>query len=150
MSRSLLGAEEEYLHSPVDDLESFFWVALWSVMFNNESGQWSSREEVVQRALLDIDKDKAIRCFLVLPPDTCNHPARCFRDVMTDWWFKVQNRQVNWVRDVLEKIPEDTDKESYFLPHFHRFALQGVLDVLGVLHKHWEGEISWKSWTGPI
>ena len=145
MSRSLL--QREYLHSPVDDLESFFWVALWSVMFNEKSGRWNDDEEDVRKLLFNIDKDKAIWKFTLLSLDGCNHITRRFRNVMTDWRFKVRDRQVNWV---LEKIPKDTDKESYSLPHFHRFALQGVLDVLGVLHEHWEGEISWKSWAGPI
>jgi len=44
--------------------------------------------------------------------------------------------------------PNDASGE-YCLPHFHRFALQGVVEVLEVLADHWDEEISWESWTNP-
>ena len=147
MSRSLLRAKREYLHTPVDDLESFFWVAFWSVMFNEKSGPWNENEEDVRKLLLKIDKDAAISEFTLLHPDRCNHHTRRFQDVITDWWVKFQNRQLEWVSGVMRNIPKGADQESYFQLHFHQFALRGVLDVLEVLHKHWEGEIGRESWT---
>ena len=147
MSRSLSRAKREYLHTPVDDLESFFWVALWSVMFNEKSGPWNENEEDVRKFLLKIDKDAAISEFILLHPDRCNHHTRWVKATMKDWWLKVRDRQLEWVSDVMVKIPKGADQESYFQLHFHRFALRGVLDVLEVLHIHWEGEIGRESWT---
>ena len=44
MSRTLLSSGD-WLHSPVDDLESFFWVAVWSVFFNKDDTRVYSDEE---------------------------------------------------------------------------------------------------------
>ena len=35
-----------YLYSPVDDLESCFWVALWSVVFNKDQEELFSAREI--------------------------------------------------------------------------------------------------------
>ena len=71
-----------------------------------------------------------------------------FQGVIDDWWKTVRDLDQEWRLDVMESHLENAGSE-YYLPHFHRFALQGVLDVLEVLEKHWNGEISWKSWTAP-
>ena len=54
-----------------------------------------------------------------------------------------------WGLKVGRPAPRGAGKD-YYLPNFHRYALQGVLDVLGVLYKHRDGEINWESWTVPI
>ena len=72
----------------------------------------------------------------------------CFQDVIEDWWNKVGPLHLQWAREVIADAPEGAG-DKYYLPHFHRFALQGVLDVLEVLHKHWDGKIGWQSWSGP-
>ena len=153
MSQILLLAGEGYLHSPVDDLESFFWVTLRSAMFNTKSGQqWSIPEEKVKKALFDIKKDEAIQTFTTqFSLEECNSATQRFHDVIADWWDVVHNRQRAWVSAILRKCPKGAGKE-YYLPHFHRFALPGVLEFLEVLvHNHWGGVINWKSWTsGPI
>jgi hypothetical protein len=47
MSQKLLRAEGDYLHSPLDDLEAFFWVALWSVIFNTINGGSSALDLIL-------------------------------------------------------------------------------------------------------
>ena len=69
-----------------------------------------------------------------------------FQGIIDDWWMKVQYLNWEWHLEVMESPPENAGSR-YYLPHFHCFALQGVLDVLEVLKKHWNSEISWKSWT---
>jgi len=71
-----------------------------------------------------------------------------FRTVLLKWWEKVTQRRSVWIDEVLDNEPDNAGQE-YFLPYFHRFALQGVVDVLQVLANHWDGEISWESWNGP-
>jgi hypothetical protein len=144
MSRQLLDAKGDYLHSPLDDLEAFFWVALWSLLFNTKSGGGWEVEKDVKEALLDNDKRAAIDLFLVINTNKeCNDATKCFQTVLEDWWKVVQNRNLEWIRE-FQRHPEDA-----IPPRFHRLALTGVLDVLRVLEKHWDGEISWKSWTSP-
>ena len=69
-----------------------------------------------------------------------------FQPVLFDWWMKVRDRNVVWMNEVMVNAPENAGKE-YYLPFFHRFALEGVLEALQVLVKHWNGEIGLESWT---
>ena len=149
MSRALIAAEEEdnYLHSPVDDLEAFFWVAVWSVFFNQKSGESWKAESAVRQALLENEKDAAMGSFqLLTTKKNRNDVTRRFQTVIRRWWKVVQDRDTEW-REEITYDPPDGAKDQYYLPHFHRFALQGVLDILGVLQEHWHKDISWKSWA---
>jgi hypothetical protein len=77
-----------------------------------------------------------------------NEVTQRFQAVIEDWWDEVLSLHKQWLREVLAKQPTDVDA-TYFLPHFHRFALRGVVNVLEVLDQHWGGEISWESWSRP-
>jgi hypothetical protein len=150
MSRQLIKADGGYLHSPVDDLESCFWVSIWSVLFNEDNiGSQSANEERMREELAKYRKDEAMGTFSVLSYDQEHSKiTQRFQPMLLDWWWKMQNQYVRWFREVLRGAPKDADG-GYYLPHFHRFALQGVVDVLQVLAKHWDGEVSWESWTAP-
>ena len=149
MSRALLYAKKGYLHSPVDDLESFFWVAIWSVFFNKDHAkELSDEEKSIRDRLVEGSKDIAINSYSELVFDaTTSDIARRFQSVLYDWWMKVRDRTTTWSRKVLRDAPDNADGK-YYLPHFHRFALEGVVDVLQVLANHWDSEIDWESWTG--
>ena len=141
---------EDYLHSPVDDLESCFWVSVWSVLFNEDNIEDQSEEERCTRDdLTKCYKDKAMYRFSLLSygVERSNIMQR-FQPMLFKWWMSVRDRYVVWLRGVLEEAPENADG-GYYLPHFHRFALQGVVDVLQVLANHWDGGVSWESWTAP-
>ena len=149
MSRALIAAEEEdkYLHSPVDDLESFFWVAVWSVFFNQKSGELWEAEKGVRKALLNNERDTAMGKFWLLTTrENRNNVTQCFQDVIQGWWEIVGEQNKLW-RQAITRHPREDAKAQYYLPRFHRFALQGVMKVLQLLDKHWDGNISWKSWT---
>ena len=148
MSRALLKGDSDYLHSPVDDLESFFWVAVWSVFFNedNAKGQ-SDKEKEIKDDLIRHRKADAIDSYSMLVPDAqTSNITRHFQSVLVEWWMKIQNQNMIWSRKVLVSKPKDADGK-YYLPHFHRYALQGVVDVLEVLVDHWDKEIGWESWA---
>jgi len=150
MSRALYDAKKGYLHSPVDDLESFFWVAVWSVFFNKDhKGAYSDVEKDIMDHLTQGDKDRAMNQYSGLVCDaTTSNIGRHLQAVMYAWWKKVRDRNVTWSMEVLTRAPENAGRD-YYLPHFHRFALEGVADILEVLSHHWDKEIGWKSWAGP-
>ena len=153
MSRALLSAEEDYLHSPVDDLESCFWVSVWSVFFNKDEANEKHRsvgERRIRDSLNKSNKAEAIDSVSMLQLQGGKHSniTHRFQPALDDWWVRVQNRHRVWKREVLNNAPNNAGKE-YYLPYFHRFALEGVLEALQVLAKHWNGEIGWESWTAP-
>ena len=109
-----------HIHSPVDDLESGFWVTFWSLLFHEDhEGLCSQLEQWARRMFTNNKRQEAAEGNIIL----------------------------SW-RDVVMRAPENAGEE-YFLPHFHRAALQGVVDILEAMLEHWNGEISWESWTGP-
>jgi len=150
MSRALLGIKKAYLHSPVDDLESFFWVAVWSVFFNRSDAKGrSDEEEGIRDDLVGGDKDNAMRNLLNLEHHGNDSDiTRRFQPTLREWWMKVRHRDEVWSEQVLARKPGGADG-AYYLPHFHCFALEGVVGVLEVLEGSWDGELSWESWTGP-
>ena len=149
MSQALLNARGEYLHSPVNNLESFFWVALWSVVSNMKAKYSLVAEKQLSAALLRNNKSHAMEIFTELHVDKqCNHIILCFQCIIEDWWKKVQDQHLDLL-EALDPLPANTDNKHY-LPHFHWFALQGVFDVFEVLENHWNSEISWMSWTAPM
>ena len=151
MARALITAKKNHLHSPVDDLESCFWVSVWSVLFNEDNigSQSDDEKEVKEKLAKYYFKEVAMSMFSVLPDDgKYSNITQRFRPMLRDWWLKVRDQDVRWSQEVLTGVPKDADG-GYYLPHFHRFALQGVVDVLQVLTKYWDGEVGWESWTAP-
>jgi len=152
MSRTLSDAKGSRLHSPVDDLESFFWVAIWSVFFNKDHAKakaYSNQEKRIMDYLVDGQKDRAADKYSELVcDDTTSNIGRHLQAVLDDWWMKVRDRNRKWSKEVLRGAPENASRD-YYLPHFHRFALEGVADILEVLSDHWDKEIGWESWAGP-
>jgi len=136
-----------YLHSPVDDLESFFWVALWSVLFSEDGeGSLSPQELQIRNALTRVEKDKAAGSLSSVRNDASNI-MKCFFLVLSGWWSKVMQRAWEW-GEVVRRAPIDA-AEEYYLPRFHHSALQGVVDVLEVISGEWDGKAGWDSWTKP-
>jgi hypothetical protein len=150
MARALLKANENHLHSPVDDLEAIFWVAVWSVFFNEENkGKRSTDEQQIMDALVGNHKDKAMGLFNGLfGAEELGNVTQRFKYVLLNWWKKVEYQPIAWAKQVERCRPTDAGGE-YYLPHFHKFALQGVLDALRVLAACW-GETNQKSWAAPV
>ena len=146
MSRALLRAKWGHLHSPVDDLESFFWVVVWSVVFNKGgTGTKSAEEQDIRDCLTRGNRDEAMRLYSILSDDgEHRNITQRLRNVLFEWWIRVRDRYTVWSKEVLKSKLKDAGGE-YYLPHFHRYALQGVVDVLEVFADHWNDEISSES-----
>lgn len=127
-----------YLQSPLDDLESFYWVALWAVLFNvNNQKQRSPSENYWQRALVDPGHRYSVPRFPGYHP---TDPE--LSPILQDWIpiLRNWNRSIDAIQMSFLEVPdssEGTDGRFYF-PEFHRFALRGVAEVLEILCKHCE------------
>jgi len=145
------GTKQDYLHSLIDDLESCFWVALWSVVFNEGHSEqlFSEDERRIRDNLARAAKDNAGACLVRLRPGHSNDIMKRFHPVLVAWWKVVRDEGARWDAEVLTMAPEGAGAE-YYLPHFHISALQGVVDVLEVMLRYWNGEISWENWTASV
>jgi len=132
----------------VDDLESFFWVALWSVVFNEDCEHMLTRSErVLRKKLVEVKQDNAAGILPFIISDASAIMDR-FLPVLMAWWEKAKNKGAGWYVEVLRCAPVGAGEE-YYLPHFHRYALQGVVDILETISGYWNDEIGWDSWTKP-
>ena len=139
-----------HLHSPVDDLESCFFVALWSVLFNKgQEDLLTAEERIVRRDLANSQKGQVVYSLSLLAPyEELSNIMQRFLPTLMAWWKRAWRRSEVWIGDVLENAPEGAGEE-YYLPHFHCSALQGVVDILEVMSERWDGELDWESWTAP-
>ena len=146
-----MDAEEDgmaHLHSHGDDLESCFWVALWSVIFNKcHKKALSPRENRIMNYLAKGSKDDAAWKVRNLSLKDRSDIMKCFHPVLRDWFGKVEAASKMWL-EVLDNAPVDAG-EKYYLPRFHLSALRGVVNILEVMWRHWNDEIGWESWTPP-
>jgi len=138
------------LHSPVDDLESCFWVALWSVLFNkSQERSLSEMEREIMEDIVNDGRDNGMaKIKHAMSEQHCSDIMKRFNPVLVAWWEKVRDEGARWDWEVMKIAPKRAGRE-YYLPHFHLSALQGVVDILEVMKGHWGGEISWESWTAP-
>jgi len=105
---------------------------------------------MMRESLARTDKDGAMGFLRSLPPTReLSSIMQRFRSTLRAWRKRVWNGCEMWGDEVLENPPEGAGRE-YYLPHFHRFALQGVVDILEVMAEDWNGEIGWESWTSPV
>ena len=134
----------------MDDLESCFWVALWSAIFNKQHEKSLTLQELNIRDKLanSMKVDAAMGAVRLLPREHSDVMKR-FQPVLGAWWGKLLKMWLAW-REVEVNCPEDAG-EKYYLPRFHVSALQGVVDILEVVSdsEHWNGDLNWESWTPP-
>jgi hypothetical protein len=137
--------DTEYLQSPLDDLESFFWLACWAVLFNDcKANEKRSKVETKwQQSLRNADSD-AKRSFVGRLTETT--PSNGWSQILTEfhpllraWWGVRIELQEDWKITVTDEVLEKmscTSRKQFLLYHFHRFALAGVKKVLSVLALH--------------
>ncbi|KAJ6512171.1 hypothetical protein C8R47DRAFT_684177 [Mycena vitilis] len=145
MSLELRAAMDEgrpYVHSPVDDIQSFFWLAMWAVLFNSKS-QTRSRVELKwqQRVRSGTHRAKAsVVSELETTSFSKGHSliGTQVLPLLQDWWDKQRALAVEWHRTVVpeaESIPKnETDQiRCFYLRHFHLYALRGVKESLALV-----------------
>lgn len=82
----------------------------------------------------------------MLPGEVNSKVTECFQFILLAWGAKLDQRRLEWCLEVLRYRPNDA-KGEYYLPHFHRFALQGVADVPEVLEMYEDSGINLDSWA---
>ncbi|KAJ3502472.1 hypothetical protein NLJ89_g8873 [Agrocybe chaxingu] len=149
MSRGLLQSIElnfKYLQSPVDDLFSIYWVALWAILNNVHTER--SEDELWWR--MKITKGYLHRSDA--SADICKLPLRQWKQlqqhspILQQWspvlkaWFQSLDRLEDDWRNTVDPsydVKPGNSPGEYYLPHFHYFALRGVADFLEMIQPHY-------------
>jgi len=135
-----------YLHSPVDDLESFYYTAQWAAAFNDgaSGGRFNGPEiQEFREMIAGGERARATIKLSSLAPFSAEAKyglffARSLR-VLTPWRLKLFTLRQEW-SDVLHSasLRDGNDNEEYLRLNFYIFGYRGVVEYLQLVHKHRE------------
>lgn len=144
MSSRLLSAirnKTAILQSPLDDMWSFFWTALWATLFNchdqgksitennwrdDVRGQHRDRDYVAQMIRGEpIERRKEFSLML-----------RQMAPLLREWHKSLEEMNFKWAGEVIAM--EESAAPADLLTLFHKYAHQGVLDFVHIL---WESDL---------
>jgi len=135
-----------YLHSPVDDLESFYYTAQWAAAFNDgaSGGRFNGPEiqefrEMIaggERALATIK----LPSLFSISTEVEYGPffARSLPPLVS-WWPKLSILHHDWAKVLYgASLHNGEDKEEYLHLNFYIFSYRGVVEYLELVHEHRE------------
>ena len=111
MSFHLLNAlhdDEPVLHTPVDDLESFLWVLVWSLAYILDS----MKEDPKIKRILTALSSLYIPDILLREHRVKNWPDRVFRNLILEWLEIVRNSRREIEQILLRSSDEDDDIDA--------------------------------------
>ncbi|KAJ7179531.1 hypothetical protein C8R46DRAFT_1074014 [Mycena filopes] len=141
LHRAIQDGDTSYIQSPVDDIQSFFWTAVWAVLFNVRNQERSPEEIKWQRSLEDAELSKKTN-FVDWLGETFK-----FKDyspvsvqllpLLREWWELQKSLSKDWskARSSIEDLSDDLQRQCY-LHSFHLFALRGVKEYLALAEKY--------------
>ncbi|KAK7460903.1 hypothetical protein VKT23_008831 [Stygiomarasmius scandens] len=139
MSKDLREAMDErstYLQSPVDDMHSLFWTALWCVLFNTKDRGQTSKEKK-WRSLLQgtiVERDSAMNDILKWGTDEEYSPMlRTMTTLFVQWHSLLDNLDRDW-RPVWKSVDQGEADEKLLV--FHDFAFRGILGFAKLIAEH--------------
>lgn len=140
MSRNLLFnlLQPHYIQSPADDIQSFFWVALYAILNNNTVGHSAIERRAAEELELD-NRREALELFL-----DQNGPDRPLHKLFRDWREKVYDlgRMYSFLVDALTSIDAEKgwtnaeEEAQYWEAAWHGYALQGVCESLELIFEY--------------
>ena len=148
MSRRLvstLRTANPYLHSPVDDLESFYYTAQWAVAFNDVAGGKRHDGIKIQRFREIIGGSERELANVMVRDDL--RPIRSEAQygpffaqslhLLAPWRFKLSELGSDWY-DVLDNAAsrDGEDKERFLGLNFLIYGYRGVTEYLQLVHEH--------------
>ena len=150
MSSGLLRSirlSEPYLHSPVDDLESFYYTKQWAAARNEgySTGKHQTDElEVLQVRLSGSVDNRSQATLLVHRIRLNNEDVQKFgaflaklHPVLKEWYTSILALMKSW-RTVKDGADGTGDVSRYYVRHALLFAYRGVADFFKIVHKYRE------------
>ena len=143
--RSLRGSEP-YLHSPVDDLESFYYTMQWAAARNNGSDSGAHKIDDIKLLLarLSDTADRRFQATLSIHRMRPNNEEDVqkfgtflakLQPVLKEWYPSIIALMQSW-RTVKDGVDGTSDVSGYYIRHALVFAYRGVSDYLKIVHNH--------------
>ena len=145
MSESLQKAmnhKEDYLHSPVDDLHSFYWVAQWAVLFNNHNkSHRSPKEHKWQQYISDgqVEHKMSVASDIkqVYPMSGHSPITMEWAVLLKEWHASLEKLNTDWLEvRFSDEVTSGAATPEYFEKKFHIFAFRGLVDFMEVVQRH--------------
>ncbi|KAJ7065035.1 hypothetical protein C8F01DRAFT_786607 [Mycena amicta] len=151
--REALQNHSEYLHSPVDDLHSFYYVAQWAAAFHQVDGDHPSLERL-RAHLAGTGRAEATNKIRALRPLRSDQELygkfvpKCGR-FLRAWHLKLGDLRGDY-KEAFEPFWKPENRNSNHLQSlFFTFAYRGVADYMEVLVE-WQSKASWGTVSIPI
>ncbi|KAJ7727972.1 hypothetical protein B0H16DRAFT_1894329 [Mycena metata] len=136
----------KYIQSPADDVQSFFWVMLWAVLFNNMDQKRCPRE-VAWRAEMEGADVRAKGDFTArlnreeFDPEFSGVKYSAVGvqlfPLLQAWWRKQRELEADWGKVLREAKRISPESHARFhLHHYHWFALRGVKEFLEIMDEY--------------
>ncbi|CAA7263347.1 unnamed protein product [Cyclocybe aegerita] len=134
----------KYLQSPVDELFSVYWVALWAILNNIPTSRRSDYEVRWRRKIAEGSDARAAAsvaiCKLVDPEETSHSPiVQQWSPVLKAWSQCLDRLEDDWRLQearLSRRLKPENSRGDFYLPLFHYFALRGVADFLEMIKPH--------------
>ena len=132
---------EPHLHSPIDDLESFYYVAQWAAAFNDGAAEGRHDGIKIQRFREMIAGDRRVRAVVMvrdhLIPRIAGAEYGPFfaqsLHILAPWREKLVTLARGW-RNVDAAELHETDREKYLGLNFLIYGYRGVTEYLELVH----------------
>lgn len=144
MSSSLLYSTSDprqYIHSPIDDLFSFFYVGQWAAVHNDEYPTNSQNVHSLRRQLDGTlqSRESATSDIASLTRSDIYTPFIAqSAPILREWKSSLEELKRVWAMVELQAREEKltgTEASDFFVPQFHKFSLRGVVLYLRLLAK---------------
>lgn len=136
-----LKKKQTCLHSPLDDLWSFFWAALWATLYNcHHPGQTDMENEWRQQLRDGRTSREDVALFIKTYPilekkQVYSQILRQMAPLLRQWYTSLTEMVSKWVLE-LDTVEEKGNANADALMLFHKFAYSGVLDIVRMISDH--------------
>ena len=135
------------LHSPIDDLESFYYMAQWAVAFNDGTSERKHDQDEIRwfRKMISgsrrsdathMIQSRSYRLWEQMEEIYGPFFTRSTA-VLRPWFEKLATLTTDWSPvTVLAERLDDTKKEEYLAENFLAYGYRGVAEYFELIHKH--------------
>jgi len=145
-----LRSSSSYLHSPVDDLESFYYTAQWAAAFNDGAMGGKRDGASIREFREKISGDgrlTATHALMLKGPDFWRQEQQQQRYgaffanstvILRPWFGKLITLAIDWQSVLIQARKLEGTEKEYLADSFLVFGYRGVAEYLQLIHEHRE------------